>query len=220
MMPDAFVVSQRSPPATGGIGHGVVRIRGDHLSHGRGGGTATRAGYLAPVGTRGPAQDSVALGIDPPADAAQKGGQMLSKRRTWLERIANWGTALAVPLVAIIGFRLLTHARDSAAPSGGQGGAASQPAPAAQQGRVYSLPIDPGAPPVVELRPSPAAGDPAPARADGVAGEDLRCAELARASGQASGDARRAVAGEAATRLTDRGEASRAEARALRCRMR
>jgi hypothetical protein len=144
---------------------------------------------------------------------------MLSKRKTWLERIANWGTALAVPLVAIIGFRLLTHARDSATPAGGQGGAASQPASTAQPGRVYSLPIDPGAPPVVELRPPPASG-PAPARADGNAGEDVRCAELARAIGQADGDAQRAVDSVAATRLTDRGDASRAEARALRCRMR
>jgi hypothetical protein len=145
---------------------------------------------------------------------------MLSKRKTWLERIANWGTALAVPLVAVIGFKLLAHARDSATPAGGQGGAASQPASAAQPGRVYSLPIDPGAPPVVELRPSPADGGPAPARAAGAAGEDPRCAELARANGQAGGEAPHAPAGDAATRLTDRGEASRAEARALRCRMR
>jgi hypothetical protein len=123
---------------------------------------------------------------------------MLSKRRTWLERIANWGTALAVPLVAIGGFRLLAHARDGAAPAAG----ATTHVAAAVTDRVLAPPIDASAPPVVVLRPSAAGSGPAPARPADATGEDPRCAALEHALG-ASDD-----------------EARRAEARTLHCRVR
>lgn len=128
---------------------------------------------------------------------------MLEKRRVWLERIANWGVALAVPLVAIGGFKLLTHARDGAQPLPGH-------APAATPGRVLAPPIDAGAPPVVELRPSPAAPRP------GASGEDSRCAALAREIGELDAAAGRATGADAA-RLREHGAASRAESRTRNC---
>ncbi len=123
---------------------------------------------------------------------------MLSRRRTWLERIANWGTALAVPLVAIGGFRLLAHARDGAAPAAG----ATAHAAATVTERVLAPPIDASAPPVVELRPAATGSGPAPARPADAIVEDPRCAALGRAIA-ASDD-----------------EARRAEARTLHCRVR
>lgn len=127
---------------------------------------------------------------------------MLTKRRVWLERAANWGTALAVPLVAIVGFRLLTHARDAARPVPGQ---TAPPSTAA--GRVLAPPIDASAPPVVSLRPAPTPG---------AGSADPRCAALERAIAAADLEAAHASAPDAA-RLHDRGQASRAQARALGC---
>jgi hypothetical protein len=145
---------------------------------------------------------------------------MLSKRRTWLERIAHWGTALAVPLVAIIGFRLLAHARDAAAPRPGENEVAARAVPAAAAGRVLAPPIDASGPPVVELRPSRATGGQAPVRAAGTSEEDPRCEELERLIRQVDEEALRAADSDAARQRRDRGAASRAEARRLRCRVR
>ena len=91
---------------------------------------------------------------------------MLHKRRLWLERIAHWGIGLAVPLVAIVGFKLLASARDTPPPS-----AASPATPT----RVYAPPVDAGAAPVVALRPP---------------FDDPRCATDARATGRADAEAR------------------------------
>lgn len=145
---------------------------------------------------------------------------MLSRRGTWLERLANWGTALAVPLVAIIGFKLLAHARDGAAPAAGQDGAAARATAAAVADRVLAPPIDASAPPVVELRPPSAASGGASARPAEASAEDPRCAALARAIGASDAEARRAVNADAASQARDRGEGARAEARTLRCRAR
>jgi hypothetical protein len=86
---------------------------------------------------------------------------MLPTRKNWLERATNWGIAIAVPLVAIGGFKLLAHARDGAQPLPGQA------APPTASGRILAPPIDATAPPVVTLQPAPA-GRPA-------AGVDPRC---------------------------------------------
>jgi len=131
---------------------------------------------------------------------------MLQKRRIWLERVANWGVALAVPLVAIGGFRLLTHARDGAQPVAGQ-------APPAAATRLYAPPMDASAPPVVDLRPV-AAAPPRPA----APGEDdaSRCAALAREIGAVDAAAGHATATDAA-RLHERSVRWRAEARTLHC---
>ena len=93
---------------------------------------------------------------------------MLPKRRIGLERATNWGIALAVPLVAIGGFKLLTHARDGAQPLPGQA------APPAPTGRVLAPPIDASAPPVVTLRPAAVTTPPA---------TEGRCAALENARG-------------------------------------
>jgi hypothetical protein len=137
---------------------------------------------------------------------------MLTKRKTWLERIANWGVAVAVPLVAIGGFRLLAHARDPAAPVAG---AAPPPASA---GRVLAPPIDASAPPVVDLRPRPTAEGPAAAgMVPGAAGEDPRCAALEREIGRLAEGALHAADEGTAQQLRERREASSAEARARHC---
>ncbi len=143
---------------------------------------------------------------------------MLSRRRTWLERVSSWGTALAVPLVAIVGFKLLAHARDGAAPVAAE--QATQAAAATAPSRVLAPPIDAAAPPVVELRRSPAASDPASAEPAGASGDDPRCAALERAISESSEEARRAVDADSANRLRERDADSRSEARALRCRLR
>ena len=142
---------------------------------------------------------------------------MLARRRAWLERIANWGTALAVPLVAIVGFKLLAHARDGAAPAAGPGGVPSRSAPAAAADRVLAPPVDAGAPPVVELRLAGAGSSRAPAAPDAAPGEDPRCAVIARAIGKSDEQARRAADAGSAGRLRAQSEAARAEAQALRC---
>ncbi|MBS0395727.1 MAG: hypothetical protein JSR54_13985, partial [Proteobacteria bacterium] len=56
---------------------------------------------------------------------------MKQTRATRLERIANWGTAIAVPLVAIAGGWLLLVARQPEAPVAGRGAR-----PAGTPGRV------------------------------------------------------------------------------------
>ena len=71
---------------------------------------------------------------------------MGENRRRWMERITGWGTALAVPLVAVIGLKLLISAHDPASHSGPDEHR-SNPTP----GRVFAPPIDASAPPVVEL---------------------------------------------------------------------
>ena len=134
---------------------------------------------------------------------------MLEKRKVWLERIANWGVGLAVPLVAIGGFKLLTHARDGAQPLPGQ------PAPTMPV-RVLAPPIDASAPPVVNLTPAPAMATVATRPASGGDGGS-RCAALARESDALDAAARRATGTEAA-RLRQRGAAAHDEARALHCR--
>jgi hypothetical protein len=134
---------------------------------------------------------------------------MLQRRKAGLERIANWGVALAVPLVAIGGFLLLAHARDGARPVPGQ------PPPAATA-HLYAPPIDASAPPVVDLRPSPA---PTPAAVSGAAptvGDPVRCAALVRETGRLDAAAGHATAADAA-RLRERAAATRAEARSLHC---
>jgi hypothetical protein len=146
---------------------------------------------------------------------------MLSRRRPWLERIANWGTALAVPLVAIVGFKLLASARDPAVPGAAQSGAPARAAQPAAPVRVLAPPIDASAPPVVDLRPPSAAGGEARGQSGAAtAGEDPRCATLAREIGRLDAEARRAPDSGAASGLRDRAQSTRAEARTLRCRTR
>ncbi len=94
---------------------------------------------------------------------------MKQTRATRLERIANWGTALAVPLVALGGGWLLLVARQPDAPVADRGAR-----PAGTPQRVASPPIDASAPPVVELHPAPHADPrcaPAPAPAARPAAE-------------------------------------------------
>jgi hypothetical protein len=71
---------------------------------------------------------------------------MLKRRITPLERLVGWGTALAIPLVAIGGLRLLFAAHEPGAAPVGSG----PPQPL----RLASPPIDASAPPVVTLRPA------------------------------------------------------------------
>jgi hypothetical protein len=140
---------------------------------------------------------------------------MLTRRRTWLERISNWGVAIAVPLVAIGGFRLLAHARDPAAPVAGAP-AAQPPAAAA---RLLAPPVDASAPPVVELRPrAGAAGEGSGHTSPAAQGEDPGCAALDRKVARLADDARHAPDERAALQLRERSEAARAAARARHCR--
>jgi hypothetical protein len=138
---------------------------------------------------------------------------MLSKRRVWLERVANWGTALAVPLVAFAGFELLMHARDAAQPVAGRAGAGPRAAP----GRVLAPPIDASAPPVVELGPSRAATEGQATVAAPAPGEDPRCAALEREIGRLDEAVSHAAGGDAERRLHGRVQGSRDEARTRRC---
>jgi hypothetical protein len=127
---------------------------------------------------------------------------MLERRRVWLERIANWGTAIAVPVVVVVGFKLLMSARDGAPPA-----AAPTAAPTHAPLRVVAPEIDATAPPAIDLRP-PAA------RA-----ED-RCAALERDIAALEAEANAAPDAATAGGLRDRSLSSRATARALRCRSR
>ncbi len=120
---------------------------------------------------------------------------MLPKRKIWLERATNWGIAVAVPLVAIGGFKLLAHARDGAQPLPGQ------LAPPAASGRILAAPpIDASVPPVVTLQRGPVTAPPAAA--------DPRCTALAGA---------RADAADHTVARVDRQRASEAQARRLGC---
>lgn len=77
---------------------------------------------------------------------------MLKRSITPLERLVGWGTALAIPLVAIAGIRLLFAAHEpGAAPA-----ASGPPQPL----RLASPPIDASAPPVVTLKPATTACPP------------------------------------------------------------
>lgn len=112
---------------------------------------------------------------------------MGANRRGWLERITGWATAVAVPLVALVGLKLLIAAHDP-----DRHAAPDEHGPNPTPGRVFAPPIDASAPPVVELHP----------RAGDKAGQDrtqvdssIRCREL----------------------LRDSSDASRAEARRLHC---
>jgi hypothetical protein len=112
---------------------------------------------------------------------------MGANRRGWLERITGWATAVAVPLVAIVGLKLLIAAHDAerkAAPDNQRSGPTA--------GRVFAPPIDASAPPVVELHP-PVGGEAVP----GAPASDsrARCQEL----------------------LRDSSDSARAESRRLRC---
>ncbi|MBS0374367.1 MAG: hypothetical protein JSR73_07275 [Proteobacteria bacterium] len=68
---------------------------------------------------------------------------MLKRTITPLERLVGWGTAIAIPLVAIAGIRLLFAAHETGAP-------AAAPGPP-QPLHLASPPIDANAPPVVTL---------------------------------------------------------------------
>jgi hypothetical protein len=98
---------------------------------------------------------------------------MLKHRHRWLERLANWGTAIAIPLVAVAGFRLLLAAREPSETTVLR----PPPAPPAP-GRLLVPPVDPSAPPVVELHPSNTQDADCAAGADrsGVAARARRCA--------------------------------------------
>lgn len=135
---------------------------------------------------------------------------MLTRRKIWLERVANWGTGLAVPLVVIVGFRLLAHARDPAQPTPSDAATTA----AAVPGRVLAPPIDASAPPVVTLVPP--TGAPEPARRTTASDGEARCAALARQIREADAEASRARGTELA-RLREQGRVSRSEAASLHC---
>ncbi len=123
---------------------------------------------------------------------------MLQRRRLWLERLANWATALAVPVVAIVGFKLLSHARDGAEPL-----AMPRPAP---PGKVLAPPIDASAPPVVDLRPPQA-----------TAGDGPRCAALRREIGELDAQAASGSGAGTLAATRERRASLSAESRAGRC---
>jgi hypothetical protein len=125
---------------------------------------------------------------------------MLERRKVWLERIANWGMALAVPLVIVLGFKVLLAARDRAPPA-----AQAMAVPANAPLRVRAPEIDASAPPAVDLRPE-------------AARTEDRCTALEREVAALDAEANAAPDPVTAGRLRDRSESSRATARALRCR--
>ena len=96
----------------------------------------------------------------PQSAVRRRPGTMLKRKITPLERLVGWGTALAIPLVAIAGLRLLFAAHEP--------GAAPVASGPRQPLRLASPPIDASAPPVVTLSPPPAPcppGHPSPAAA-------------------------------------------------------
>lgn len=124
------------------------------------------------------------------------------RRKVWLERIANWGTALAVPLVVVVGFKLLLSARGGAPPPAPPTAAATN-----ARLRVLAPEIDASTPPAVDLRPA-------------AAKDEDRCAALEREVAALDAEANAAPDPATAGALRDRSQAAHATARALRCRLR
>lgn len=124
------------------------------------------------------------------------------RRSVWLGRIASWGTALAVPLVVVVGFKLLLSARNGAPPP-----AAPAAARADAPLRVLAPEVDASAPPAVDLRPA-------------ATRDEERCLAIEREVAALDAEADAAPDPVTAARLRARSESSRATARALRCRLR